>query len=179
VHPGEALHDPDTGDLLGYMALATATAQVTPAAGSDLSNAVLLESLRETLRGDLVFPEDASRLAADITPRRAPEGIDGQIIGIVNGVQLVGAYNVVAINRGSRDGLTVGHVLALHQRGEKVSDPGCERQRGKMCTSRSDVQLPDERTGTLLVFKTYDRMSFGLVTGATSEMRVADGVRTP
>ena len=41
------------------------------------------------------------------------------------------------------------------------------------------VKLPDERTGTLLVFKVYDRMSYGLVVEARRPIRLADVVRTP
>jgi hypothetical protein len=178
VHPGEALRDPDTGELLGYMALPTATARIEPT-GSQMSRAYLLDSARETLRGDLVYVEEPNRAVENIIPRRAPAGVDGQIIGIVSGLHLVGTYNVVAINRGTRNGLEVGHVLTIDQRGEVVSDPKCLRERGRMCTSRSNLQLPDERAGTLLVFKTLDRMSFGLVVNATSEMRVTDRVHTP
>jgi LysM repeat protein len=178
IHPGDELRDPDSGALLGHMGLYSATARIEPT-GSGISRAFLLESSRETLRGDLVFPEDAKRAAEDIIPRAPPADIDGQIIGIVDDVQLVGTFHVVAINRGTDHGLTVGHVLAIDQRGDVVKDPGCGRARGSWCNNRSNVRLPDERAGTLLVFKTYDRLSFGLVVNATAEMRVADRVRAP
>jgi hypothetical protein len=175
VHPGDALVDPDSGRQLGFMGLYSATARIEPT-GSELSRAYLLESSRETIKGDLVFAEEPTRVAEDIIPRAAPAGMDGQIIGIYNGLYLVGKYNVVAINRGSRDGLAVGHVLAIDQRGQRVRDWGCYRTRWTSCFNRT-VTLPDERAGTLLVFKTFDRMSYGLVVDASAEMRVADRVR--
>jgi LysM repeat protein len=179
IHPGEALRDPQTGDRLGFMALYAGTAQVESAGGAELSRAYLLDSLRETLRGDLVFPEEPAQTAEDIIPRAAPAGVSGQIIGIVNGVHLVGQYNVVAVNRGADDGLQVGHVLAIDQHGETVTDPACRDKMFGSCWRHRQVQLPSERAGTLLVFKTYNRMSFGLVVEATSEMREGDGVRAP
>jgi LysM repeat protein len=177
IHAGEELTDPDTGAHVGFMGLYSATARIEPT-GSELSRAYLLDSARETLRGDLVFQEDLDSVAEDIVPRAPPADIDGQIIGIVNGIYLVGQYQVIAINRGERHGLGVGSVLAIDQRGERVSDPGCDRKRTSACFNRT-VRLPDERAGTLLVFKTYDRMSYGLVVTATAEMRVGDRVRAP
>lgn len=177
VHAGEALVDPDNGRELGFMGLYSATVRIEPT-GSELSRAYLLESARETIKGDLVFAEEPTRIAEDIIPRAPPEDTQGRIIGIYNGVFLVGQYNVVAINRGERNGLAVGHVLAIDQRGMEIRDWGCYRTRVASCFNRT-VTLPDERAGTLLVFKTFDRMSYGLVVNATAEMRVGDWVRAP
>ena len=41
------------------------------------------------------------------------------------------------------------------------------------------VNLPDERTGTFMVFKTFDRMSYGLIMEAKDVIRVADKVESP
>jgi hypothetical protein len=177
IHAGDELTDPDSGAHLGFMGLYSATARIEPT-GAELSRAYLLDSARETLRGDLVFEENLDTVAEDIVPRAPPADIEGQIIGVVNGVYLVGQYRVIAINRGERHGLGVGSVLAIDQRGERVTDPDCDRRRTSACFN-STVQLPDERAGTLLVFKIYDRMSYGLVVNATAEMRVGDRVRAP
>jgi LysM repeat protein len=177
IHAGQELKDPDSGAHLGFMGLYSATARIEPT-GSELSRAYLLDSARETLRGDLVFEEDLGRAAEDIVLRAPPADLKGQVIGIVDGIYLVGQYRVVAINRGERHGLGVGSVLAIDQRGELVSDPECDRKRTSACFN-STVRLPDERAGTLLVFKTYDRMSYGLVVTATADMRVGDRVRAP
>jgi hypothetical protein len=78
-----------------------------------------------------------------------------------------------------------GNVMAIDQAGEIVSD-----RKGKQGGSRAGttfglfgggnkVQLPDERAGTMLVFRTFDRLSYGLVVGASSEIHVADYVRNP
>jgi hypothetical protein len=41
------------------------------------------------------------------------------------------------------------------------------------------IRLPDERTGTFMVFKTFDRMSFGLIMEAKNIIHVTDRVVNP
>ena len=99
-------------------------------------------------------------------------------MAVVDGVSQIGQYHVVAINRGSQQGLEVGHVLAIDQKGEVVPDGSCKTF-GRTSCGRAPSQLPDERAGTLLIFKTYGNMSYGLVVETTVPVRVADQVRTP
>jgi hypothetical protein len=76
---------------------------------------------------------------------------------------------VVVLNRGSNDGLSVGDVLTVFQAGKRVED----RFGG------GTVTLPEEEAGTLMVFKTYDRISYGLVMEATDAIHIHDAVRNP
>ena len=73
------------------------------------------------------------------------------------------------MNRGSSHGLSVGDVLSVFQTGEVIKD----RVRG------GKVTLPDEKEGTIMVFKTYDRISYGLVMEATDAIHLLDTVRNP
>ena len=154
--------------MAGVVLTALLAGPVQPQAQSTAEVALRQAMETETIKGDLVFAEEPTRIAEDIIPRAPPEDTQGRIIGIYNGVFLVGQYNVVAINRGERNGLAVGHVLAIDQRGMEIRDWGCYRTRVASCFNR-----------TLLVFKTFDRMSYGLVVNATAEMRVGDWVRSP
>jgi LysM repeat protein len=176
IRAGEPLKDPETGKLLGYIGVFAATANVETAA--DISKAVLSESARETQAGDLLFADEMQRLSADILPHAPPKGVSGQIMAVVDGVSLIGQYQVVAINRGTRQGLDAGHVLAIDQRGEIVKDAACQKSSLSWCIGKN-IQLPDERAGALLVFKTYENMSYGLIVSTTVPVRVADRVRAP
>jgi hypothetical protein len=98
-------------------------------------------------------------------------------MAVVDGT-LIGSYQVVAINRGSAHGLEAGHVLAIDQMGEVDKDGSCKQSRWSFCGNKT-IRLPAEREGTLLVFKTYEQLSYGLVLEATVPLRVADRVRTP
>ena len=178
VRIGQAMEDPETGKVLGYMGTFAASVRVDEI--GKVSTGMLTESARETVIGDLVFPEATSGPVSDIVPHAPPAGIDGQIVAVMDGVELIGQYTVVAINRGTKHGLETGHVLAIDVKGEVVNDKLCNRFGNFWCRGRGDdVRLPSERAGTLLVFKTYPNMSYGLVVDATGAMRVADYVHGP
>ena len=121
---------------------------------------------------------DIKSVSKDIVPRAPPAGVKGQIMAVVDGTSMIGQYHVVAVNRGTKDGLETGHVLAIDQKGEVIADQSCKRSALSWCIGKN-LKLPDERAGTLLVFKTYDNMSYGLVVNTTVPLRVADLVRTP
>ncbi len=100
-------------------------------------------------------------------------------MAVVDGVSLIGQYQVVAVNRGSRQGLETGHVLAIDRRVKSFPMRPCKKRSNFAWCFGKNLKLPDERAGTLLVFKTYDDMSFGLIVSTTVPVAVADRVRTP
>lgn len=175
VHVGEALRDPDNGDVLGYEGIYTATASVTTT--TEPSKAVLTDSARETLVGDKLIAADTAA-PLNFVLSSPPANLNGRIISVVDGTFLIGQYQVVVINRGSRHGVVAGNVMAIDQAGDVVVDRG-DRSFGSKIGLGKKVRLPEERAGTLLVFRTFDRMSYGLVVGALSEIHVADFVRNP
>jgi LysM repeat protein len=179
MHVGDPIVDTETGKTLGYEGTYTATAVVqTPAS---VTRTVLVDAARETLRGDCMVP-DVSSAPLSFTPRAPNQKVRGQIIAVVDSVTLIGQYDIVAINRGARAGVGPGTVLAIDVAGDVVPDRGPasydSTDRNILGLAKS-VKLPAERAGTLLVFKSYDDMSFGLVVGSESPMRVADVVRNP
>jgi len=176
VHVGEPLHDPDTGHMMGYQGIYTATAVITrpgnPAKG------LLTDAARETLRGDLVLasPNDAP---ASLVLRAPKNEVHGRIMSVIDGVKLIGQFDVVLINRGTQDGVEAGDVLAIDRVGDVVRDNGVSNDSGVSFGSGAHVRLPDERAGTLLLFKSFDHMSYGLVVAESSPVRIADVVRNP
>ena len=93
-------------------------------------------------------------------------------MAVVDGHLAFGEYQVVVINRGSRHGLEPGNVLSVWEHGKEIKDETKYRESRK-------VTLPDQRTGEFMVFKTWDRMSYGLLLDSTREMHVGDAVRNP
>ena len=79
------------------------------------------------------------------------------------GVNQIGQYNVVVLDRGARDGLEPGTVLRVDQRGETDS----RRRHARLARHG---HLPDEEAGLLMVFRSFDRVSFGLVMHASRVM---------
>jgi hypothetical protein len=171
VHAGEALVDPDDGAIIGYQGLYVGQGRVRR--GGDPTTVFLTESAREALIGDYMITED-SVAPATFLPR-APEGaVDGRIVSVLDGVSLIGQYQVIVINRGARHGLQPGHVLSVYRTGDVIRDP----VRGNT-QSNQKVQLPDEISGTTMVFRTFDRISYALVMEATNDIHILDTVRNP
>lgn len=178
MHVGEKLKDPEDHSTLGYQGIFVGTAVVETQGNP--AKLRLLDTERETLRGDCVYADEGTA-PLNFTPRAPTTAVHGAIVSVLDNVFVVGKDNIVAINRGKGQGVDAGTVLAVDQRGDVVTDPGAA---GYDVTGWRDsfghkVKLPNERTGTLLVFKSYDHLSYALVVGASGPMRVADVVRSP
>jgi hypothetical protein len=157
-------------DILGYEALHVANAQVEDF--GDPSTLRILDSNRETLAGDRLFPKKASGLDQTFIPRPPETPIEGQIISVIDGVSRIGQFQTVVLNKGEQDGIETGHVLAVFQTGAEIRD--------NFGGKRNDiVQLPDQRAGLVLVYRAFDRVSFALVMESDLDMRVYDSVRNP
>ena len=172
VNVGGPLRDPDDNKIVGYEALHVGEGRITR--GGDPSTLFINESSREVLNGDRLLSQDVT-LALNFFPRAPEQDIEGQIISVVDGVSRIGQFQVVVINRGARDGLAEGHVLTTFQAGDTVTDRYSKN--GLLGSER--VTLPDEAAGTMMLFKIYDRISYGLIMKADSEIRVYDAVRNP
>jgi LysM repeat protein len=172
---GDPIRDIDSREILGYQATYVATAVVN--APGEVTKAVLTEGAREALEGDRLIEQEGD-MSLTFEPHAPATQIDGQIIAIADEATQIGPYQVVVLNRGATHGLAPGAVLAIDQQGAVVKD-----RYGKAPWRKSPfgkkVKLPDERAGTLIVFKTFDRLSYGLVIGARAQMRIADRVRNP
>ena len=177
VRVGDALRDPDDNHVLGYNGIYTGTGRVTR-----LGNPVTLlmtESNREAEPGDKVLPGSVD-VPLDFAPSAPHTKVNGRLMAVTDGVTVIGQYQVVMINRGARDGLVPGNVLAVFEAGAVVRD---EQSHGFLSGTakmfQEKVRLPDERIGTYMVFKTFDRMSFGLVMEAKNIIHIGDRVENP
>jgi hypothetical protein len=180
---GDELRDPDDNALLGYEGVYTATALVERPGNP--AKALLTESALETVAGDRLVTANDEATPVNFTLRAPSSDIHGRIIAAVGGTDLIGQFQVVAINRGKSHGLAAGNVLAVDSAGGTVRD--LYRGGRSISTMGSGigssfapvVKLPEERTGTALVFRVYDRMSYALILGASDTIHVRDVVRNP
>jgi len=175
VHVGDELRDPDDNDLLGYQGVYIGEGALSR--GGDPATVSLTDTNREALNGDRLVPETVD-IPLNFFPKAPDIDIDGRIISVVDGVSLIGQYQVVVLNRGARNGLAPGDVLSVYQTGEQIND----RYAGGFLNAISGgetVTLPDEEAGTVMIFKVYDRIGYGLVMEATSDIHVLDSVRNP
>jgi hypothetical protein len=166
VHVGDPLYDPDDNRLIGYQGISVGEGRLRR--GGDPATVALTDTKMEAKPGDRLLPEEVD-IPLNFFPRSPSSAIDGRIISVVGGVTQIGQYMVVVLNRGSSNGLSVGDVLTVFQTGEEVKD----RFGG------GTVRLPEEEAGTVMIFKTYDRISYGLVMEATQAIHMHDTVRNP
>ncbi len=166
VEVGGPLIDPDDNKLIGYQGkfIGEGTLRRT----GDPATVALTDSSEEAVPGDKLIAESVD-IPLNFYPRAPSSAIDGRIISVVGGVTQIGQYQVVVLNRGTRDGLSVGDVLTVFRTGETVDD----RFGG------GKVRLPDEEAGTLMVFKVYDRIGYGLIMEARQAIHILDTVRNP
>jgi len=179
IHVDGELRDPENNDLLGYTGIYVGSGPIaTPGKTAKL---VLTDSTQEALQGDKLFPE-STEINADFVPHAPDADINAVVIG-VRGSSVMGAYQLIALNRGSKAGLEPGHVLALQQRGtvvrDKYSKGGLDSGTGSYFVRGEKIQLPDERIGIAMIYKTFDRMSYALIMESTTAVHEGDGAINP
>jgi LysM repeat protein len=176
MHVDQELVNPENGHHLGYMAIYAGTAELTQA--GPIAKAVLTDSARETLQGDVLIPEDRAPVA-DFVPHVPERPVSGSIMAVVDNVLLAGQDQVVAINRGSDDGIERGNVLTVDQAPITAADPCAMIENASTCYTHKSVTLPTDTAGTLLVFRTFRNMSYALILNDTVPMQVGDHIRNP
>ncbi|MEM7081424.1 MAG: LysM domain-containing protein [Pseudomonadota bacterium] len=176
MHVGDPLYDPDNGRLLGYQTHHVGGGRLV--AQGDPAKLFLNETSREVLRGDRLVNQDITP-AQDYTPSAPRYVVDGSIIDVIEGVKLIGQYQIVVVNRGTKHGLEAGNVLSILQRGNVVRDRYADRSLFSRSFFAPKVKLPDEQAGVMMVFRVQDDLSYGIVMQATSEIHVGDKAVNP
>jgi len=162
---GKALKDPDQNNqVMGYEAEYLGNASIKKF--DEISTALITHSTHEILKGDRMIPAPGI-IFNNYAPHAPDSQIYGRIVSVYGGVTEIGKGAIVTLSRGMLDGLEMGHVLAVYRRSQTRSPDG------KM------VELPDERTGLVFVFRVFDHVSYALVVKSTSAIRILDAVKNP
>lgn len=157
---GKVYIDPKTKEVLGINADDIGGGEVVATEG-DVATLALTRTTQEVRLGDRLFPTEERAVNSTFMPGEPSREVKGEIIDVPRGVTQIGQFDVVTLNRGQRDGLAEGNVLAIYKVGETVRD----RVTGE------SVKIPDERAGLLMVFRTYKKLSYALVLMASRPPR--------
>jgi hypothetical protein len=178
--PGTPLKDPVTGKLLAYEAVYLGTVKLNAEAkqGSDVHTFIVSDSKQEMAVGDLLMPAPPTAVR-NYVPHQPDRHIDARVLGIYSGVTYAGQNQVISINRGSLDGLDVGSVLQLYTLGKTVKDKTDKGSKWAMGMSSTMVKLPDEESGSLFIFRTFNHISYGLIMQVTEPVQVGDVAKSP
>lgn len=170
-HIGQPYFDPSNKRrILGYEALHVA--DLTLLEPGDPSTLRISKAYREVLNGDKVLPADLIQPEQNFVPRAPEATIRGEIVSILDGLWRAGQYQSVVLNKGSKDGLEPGHVLAVYQSGVTVRDKGTGQ-------NSSELTLPDNRAGLVMVYRSFDNVSYALIMNTTRDIRANDTVTNP
>ena len=179
------LKDPVTGEILGYeaqyvgkavLARGESTQESTNKEGKvqiDIVPATIdIIAAKEEMRvGDRLLPEPELQLLSYV-PRAPSDSVDGRIVSVYGSAVANAAQNqVVVVNLGTRDGIESGHVMAILKDGARLID--------KTDPARTALKLPDERNGLLMVFRTFEKLSYALVLDITDGVKVGDRLTDP
>jgi hypothetical protein len=171
---------PETGEALGKQLIfiahsevstnpnVTATEQVTP---HDI-----LKSAREARQGDLILPiPEYETLPAYFLPQSVPSDVTGHILGALNNVSAIGKWDVVVIDKGTRENIQIGSMFSILRSGPGVliNKNKVEYQEDSSSWGQigdPDIIIPAERLGELMVFKVYEKVSIALVVRSTDAL---------
>jgi hypothetical protein len=174
------LRDPTTREVLGFEAQFVGTGTVVrqglEGTGADgkamvIPSTLTINSLRQEANVGDRLAAVPPREFTNIVPHPPRQDIAGQIVSIYGDSLTAGQSQIVALNRGARDGMERGHVLALWRDGAVVRDMTVE--------AKTPIKLPDERHGLLFVFRVFDRMSYALILNVQEPVKPGDRFTQP
>jgi hypothetical protein len=174
------LVDPTTKEILGYEAVYVGSAEYTKPGETRVDAAGKSEVVPATFIVTNVRQEAGIGDRLALAPVReytnyaphAPQGtLEGQIVSLYGDALTAGQNQIVALNRGAKDGMERGHVLALVHTGERIVD--------RTDASKPTIKLPDERHGLLFVFRVFDRMSYALILSVKEPVSPGDRFTQP
>lgn len=166
---GENYVDPFTGEVLGLQAQDIGSARLLDEHDDRVMRLEVTRVTEEVRLGDRLFASETRSIAAHFQPRAPASPVNGVMIAVDGGVSQIATLDVVVINLGEREGMEVGHILAIYQTGEMVRDS----------IAKERVQMPDTRAGLLMVFRTFEKLSYGIVLKSTRPLAVMDRVSDP
>lgn len=165
---GQKFMDPDTGEFLGLEAREIGLGKVKAIDGEVVTLAIQ-RTREELLQGDRLLPTDDRVITTTYHPSSPDTEIRGQMISVLNGVNNIGQYDVVVVNKGEREGVKDGNVFAVYKKGGYVRDP----------ITTETIELPSERAGIMMVFRTFEKVSYGLILKAYRPLSINDEIRNP
>ena len=166
-HRGKEYRDPVTGDSLGFEGGYVGEAILEKE--GDPATLRLITTSQDVRSGDRLFPVADEDGIYQFIPHAPPAGTEGRIIATMGDASLIGQYQTVVLNLGEQNGMEPGHVLTIFKADRNADN----------LKKDAKVSLPDEQAGQIMIYKVYDRTSYGLVTDASRTIHLLDRVVSP
>jgi hypothetical protein len=178
---------PDKGnEVLGFELMQVGVGTVTrgEVGGIQASTLVLDAEGREVRIGDRLVPVDVQPYDLQFfphPPRQQMEYGRARVLAVADMLTSGGPRDVVALSVGAREGVDNGTVFSIWRVGSRVVDRVRNGDmRSEDTIARGDkVRLPDEFAGHVMVFRTFGKMSYGLVMDSIKPSRVGYELKHP
>ncbi|WP_230657063.1 LysM peptidoglycan-binding domain-containing protein [Psychrobacter sp. I-STPA10] len=168
---GEPYVDNKTQKVVGVEVKEVASGIVTAVAANGVSSIKLLKAYEEEVReGDRVFVGLGNYLPPVFYPTPAEVNRGGLIVRVMNSISQAAKGSVVVVNLGTKNGAKAGDVLSVFHKGALVRD---------IRDNDTPVRLPSEVAGHVMIFKTFDNLSYAYVLDAQLPLGVGDQLLTP
>jgi hypothetical protein len=168
-------------EVLGHEVVQVSRARVI--AEGDPATLEMIDSEFEAKAGDLILPVDEAPYDPSYSqhaPDAVPENM--RVLAVSDGYQTTGPARVIALSRGARDGVGNGDVFAVMNVGERVRD-NVRHPSGDMSAAftprKKYVTLPDEFAGHVMIFRTFEKVSYGLIMDGKRPIYINDVLREP
>jgi len=150
----------------------------------DIKRLLVSGSKREIKIGDRLLVREESLMDPTIFPSEPVNDIQGKIMAMTNTERMASQLDTVLLDVGQREGLVLGDILSINQPGPLIVDDTERKQKGfaarfAAIATNEKVQLPNKEIGTLLVYRVFDRMSYGLILSSTEPTKIGDKVLNP
>lgn len=167
---GDKFVDPATQEFLGYQVRDLGSANLVSSNRDEITTLEITRITEEVLAGDRLLPYEERIIDASFHPRAPAREIEGGVmIAVEGGLTQIGDMSIVVLNKGKRDGLEIGNVLAVYQTGEHVFDK----------IAQTNVALPDNRAGLAMVFESFEKVSYAIILKTSRPLKVFDVVKNP
>jgi hypothetical protein len=170
VRLGNKFTDPYTDEVLAHEAIYLGTAALKHS--GDPVTLDIVSSERAISNGDLLIPLEDDQLFVEDFTLSKPDYIDGEtakVIAVVDDSSNIGQFQIVVVNKGYDDGIERGHVLVVKTGGREIKDS----------VTAEIVTLPQEIAANLMVFKSFNHVSYALVMRSRRHFGVMDEVAIP
>lgn len=137
----------------------------------------------EIRKGDILLPIEEAPFDMNYYPR-APKSVPDnmRVLAYTNGYERAGPNEVVVLSKGAQDGLENGEVYSIYQPGitiqDEVSYPK-HTMREFFNPKDKMVKMPEEFIGHVMIFRTFDRVSYGLVMNAVRPVELGAILHEP
>jgi hypothetical protein len=176
--------DPESRRELSVELVTVGSATIVGEESRDIKRLLVNSSKEEIKAGDHLLLREELPLDSVIYPTEPDRQIQGRVISMTNTERMASQLDSVLIDVGSRDGLASGHVLSIKQTGDQIVDE-TDRERKSLVrrlfsiAADEKVEMPRHEVGTLLVYRVFDNLSYGVILSSNEPARIGDMVVNP